>query len=276
MNSAWRDNAPGKLLGLLCSAKSSSGLLGQIQESLIRHVDIEEERLATLVSLTMHYCVNCPSEEYALPVFSMLAKVMPMWESSNGEFLKVLPDAYEAVPRTVVLTMEYWTIVFLDSKQVHRDATAKWLQEKVFVEPMSNSADFDADRARQARKLVKTADIFLKDMCNKERSRARYESAIQLLATIGNYLQTLQAEVAASLETNGRDVSIKLRTEVDEIPQTLVVLKDLDTEFLSFWQQEAAGMQGATQDVRASVEASEDFVSSDEWDEDDDESVALD
>lgn len=252
-------------------------MVGLIHNSLFRHIDVEEERLSTLVSLTMHYCINCGSEEQASQIFAVLAKVMPMWESSNGEFLKVLPDAHEAVPRAVVSTMEHWTIVLLDSRQIYRDAAAKWLQEKVFVEPMSNSADFDAERARQARKLVKIADKFLRDIYNKEKSRARFETAIQLLSTIGNYLQTLQVEVATHVESGERDVNIKLRTEVDEIPQTLVVLKDLDTEVLSFWQQDVVGvMQGATQDVRASVEASEDFASSDDWDEDDDESVALD
>lgn len=252
-------------------------MAANIHNSLIRHIDVEEERLSTLVSLTMHYCINCSSEEHAYPIFAVLAKVMPMWESSNGEFLKILPDAYDAVPSAVVSTMEHWSIVLLDSRQSFRDAAAKWLQEKVFVEPMSDSDEFDAERARQARKLVKTADKFLRDIYNKEKSRARFETAIQLLSTIGNYLQTLQVEVATQLESAERDVNIKLRTEVDEIPQTLVMLKDLDTEILSFWQQDAVGvMQSATQDVRASVEASEDFASSDDWDEDDDESVALD
>lgn len=276
MSSAWRDNAPGKLVGLLSSTKSTPEMLGYIHDSLKHHVDVEEERLSTLVSLTMHYCTNCGSEEHAYPIFAVLAKVMPMWESSNIEFLKILPDAYAVVPRTVVATMDLWTMVFLDTKQVLRDEAAKWLQEKVFVDPISGHPDLDADRARQARKLVKTADMFLRDMCNKERARSRFEGAIQLLITVGNYLQTLQVDVATHLETAERDVNVKLRTEVDEIPQTLVVLKDLDTEVLSFWQDAVGVMQGVSQDVRASVEASEDFASSDDWDEDDDESVALD
>ncbi|KAK4503083.1 hypothetical protein PRZ48_006510 [Zasmidium cellare] len=275
----WQDSAPGKLVGLLSSPKSAPENVMQIHQSLLRHIDLEEDHLSTLVSLAMHFCTNCDSEEHALPIFQTLVRVMPMWDGSNGEFLKILPDAYKAVPGTVIALMESWTPTFLDAKQIHRDEAAKWLQQEVFAEPISDSADLDAERTRQARKLIKHCDIFLRDAFNRDSRRSRSEAIIQLVYAISTYLQTLQAQVATMAESPDAEVSVKLRTEVDEIPLAMVVLKDLDADVLSVWQPDVVGvMQGASgQEVRASVEADEEFGSSDEeeWD-DDDESVQLD
>ena len=193
------------------------------------------------------------------------------------QLLKILPDAYATVPQAVLNTCDNWVEKFLVSNLATvRHGTVEWLHDYVFVgKPLSDSTDLDAERARQARKLVAICTAQVRDGFERGRLRSRFEGLVGLLRRIGVLLRTLQTQVSEMVESGGRDVSIKLRTQVDEIPPTLKILKDLDTEILSNWQLDA-GAQGALQDVRTSVEASEEFVSSDEYDDDDDESLSLD
>lgn len=249
-----------------------------VKQSLIHHIEAEEEHLPTLVNMTMNFCYHCNSEDDALPVFKALADVMHMWDGSDKEFLKILPDAYQIVPRVVVATMDTWAPVFLKSKlSATRDETAKWLQEKVFnVDPASDCPDLDAHRARQARKLIDTSIQALKEAFVKNKLRSRYEGTINLVSALATYLQTLDAQFDEIAKNADGETTFKLRKEIDEIPSTMVALKELENDVLAQWPLEVAGTQGLPQDVRASVEESEEFVSSEDWDDDDDESVGLD
>ena len=245
----------------------------QIELSLRKYIDKEEQVLTPVVFLTLQFCANCKNDQDAMSVFNAVAHAIRQWDASEEEFLYLVVEAYHLVPWTTIQSLTIWYKLFLLCQIPKiREKTETWLREVVLQpKPISDAPDLDACRARQVRKIVDDSCKTLRRAYDLEEPRNRYENLVNIMQNAESYLKELKTAVAAILQGEGNDdaaapemtLSAALLAEYREIPSALSSLRDL-LEFLSEWESDTA-IEEVRDTVRASIELmSEDAESSEE------------
>lgn len=265
----WRDFAPGKLLGILISR---SGLSSSLQIILLQHINAEEEQFGSVLNLALHFCLAVESEERAVAIFTAVTRIAPSWEGCEGELVQIIPSAFEAMPRVVLITLESWALHFLLLKaRMVRRPMAEFVKKCVFgADADLTEPDLVAVRARLAAKLTRDGASVLRRAFHEEQPRNRYESLIEVYQLVIPYLESLRQRVGEQLQAfGGGNVTQELRVEYDRAQQTLGALENLGA-MVGAWGADTTVSHYLPADVvRSTEDESEDYESEDvdaEWD----------
>ena len=259
----WKNFAPGKLLGLLASDKSSYEILRFIETTMIARYEQEDHNLQPLLNMTLHLCLNRSDQECKGPL-RILCTNLTMWEQSHKLSLYFLREAYKLVPCAVVENIPVWAVNFLLTKgNVSRKATADWLQDLLFgPPPLSDNPLLDAFRIRSTRMLFAQCHAELHAAYEKEVARTRYENMIEAMQQAEVYLSNLQKEVTQRREEEQVNLGPQVVVEYDESRPVLSSLRQLLAD-LGEWESELS-LPNRSIGVRRSVELdSEDLEESD-------------
>lgn len=277
----WKDSAPGKLLGLLVSNKADPNLRRVITESLIEHIDIEEDSLSPILHLVTNFYANAQHfDDSSGAVFQHLVKVVHMWDGYELEFIATVQEVYRHAPLSILASLDTWVTKHLLYKHSSvRDATAKWLLDDVYGQgPLTDNQPVDQARIHLARRLTDEWTDHLLQAYRSDRARWRYERMIDVVLQVEKYLKQVM-DVAA--EAGEQAIAwTPLQHELDEVSYTIRQIEALELDVLANWSPStggagvplSAGSAGANQEAHAGVE-DEELESDDEWDGSDDDSV---
>lgn len=244
-----------------------------VQRSILTWIEAEENSLATIVHLVMHFCINVRSEDIARPVWMELVKVIHLWTDLEGELMAVIQDAFKLFPHIVTASMERWVHKFLcgSNSSIIRSETEKWLIEDVFpTDLVLGPLDEDGTRPYQARKLAEKCIPDIEAAYHDRRSKRAYDSSIRVMQQVLNYIETMRERVEASQGLGESKMSKKippaLRCEYDESRTVLSKLHQLGA-MIGDWDP-APTLSTGPGDVRRSVELHSDALTDDEEEDD--------
>ena len=251
---AWRDYAPGKLIGLLVGHNTHVQILRWVEHAMSVYYDYEEMELGPLLFMTLHFCLNRSDDECKV-LLKALSKNLVLWETQERRSLWFLREAYAMAPTAVVESVQVWVKAFLRAKHLQcRQAAVTWLQDHVFGPgPISDDAALDASRIRTTRTFVISSISVLGNAYNTEESRNGYESMIKSMEHAREYLTNLELEVSQREQDPNDSVLVlspEVRAEAAEATRVLTALEH-SLEDLSNWETD---LPTRTIGVRRSVE----------------------
>jgi hypothetical protein len=231
---AWRNFAPGKLVGLLVAETTNEVMSKKICELLKVQYDIEDRELDPLLYMTLHIFLQLQNANGGIQrckdMLEVLCKNLILWDGRERRSLWFFREAYQLVPEAVVHCFPMWTYKFLRADILQsRQAASDCLKDIIFSPPPMQDDSLEATRIHGTRQFVRECEKALDIPHERKESRGPWECMITALKHASEYLVALDDEITLRLEQEVH-IATKVMVEYDEVkPHVTQLIRYLES-----------------------------------------------
>ena len=231
---AWKNFAPGKLVGLLVAETTNEVMSAKMCDLLKVQYDIEDAELDPLLYMTLHIFLQLQNADGGIQrckdMLEVLCKNLMLWDGRERRSLWFFREAYQLVPEAVVHCFPMWTSKFLRADNLQsRQAASDCLKDIIFGPLLLQDDSLEATRIHGTRRFVRECQKVLDIPHERKESRGPWECMITALKHASEYLNALDDEVTLRLE-HDIHIAAKVMVEYDEVkPYVPQLIRYLET-----------------------------------------------